>query len=165
MEASSVGNAASRFKVPNERTLLARETGNPVQDLLFGNRPGEGLPGSQGVQISGRPTIQELENLSAKHNAEFSVVYRLGEGSNGRGGNYFLYSGDIDSVRVPINSDVIWVYHTHPSNTPFASTPDQNILKALKIEGSPQRSSQVIPVGSGNAVRFNATNKAITKTK
>jgi RHS repeat-associated protein len=139
-------------------SLIARETGNPVTDLLFGGKAREGLPGPDGIPIPKRPTILDLENLSAKHNVEFSTVYRLGNGKNGGGGQYYLYSGTFNSVRVPIEPNIIWINHTHPGGTTKASRPDQGILKALQALGSPQKSSQIIPVGE-NPIYFTTSKK------
>ena len=129
------------------------ETGNAVQDLLYGAKPGQGLPGAAGVPISARPTVAELENLTAKHNVEFAVVYQYGPGPNGSGGQYYLYSGTTGVVEVPVGADQMLIYHTHPGGTPFASQADMDLLDLLKSVGSPQRSSQIVPVGKP-PVRF-----------
>jgi len=129
------------------------ETGNAVQDLLYGAKPGQGLPGSAGVPISERPTVGELENLTEKHHVEFAVVYQYGAGPNGRGGQYYLYSGTTGAVEVPVGADQMLIYHTHPGGTPFASQADMDLLDLLKAFGSPQRSSQIVPVGKP-PVRF-----------
>ncbi|MYV39913.1 hypothetical protein GT030_13795 [Streptomyces sp. SID1328] len=34
--------------------------------------------------------MTELENLTVKHGVEFAVVYKLGPGPKGTGGQYFL---------------------------------------------------------------------------
>ncbi|OUS03260.1 hypothetical protein A9Q81_07695 [Gammaproteobacteria bacterium 42_54_T18] len=150
------------MKGASNGNVLARETGNPIIDLMFGRKVGEGLPGSQGVKIANRPTVLELENLSAKHNVEFSVTYSLGKGRNGGGGQYYLRSGTINSVNVPIKPDSIWISHTHPGGTAIASGADQKVLKALQAVGSRQKSSQVIPLGKP-PIRFNLANKSITQ--
>lgn len=135
------------------QSATAAEQG-PVERLLYGGRPGEGLPGAKGVPIDGRPSISDLENLSEKHGVEFAVTYKLGPGAGGGGGQYYLYSGTINSVQVPIEADQILIYHTHPMGTAWASTADKNVLSLLKAAGSPQRVSHVIPVGTGRAVPF-----------
>jgi hypothetical protein len=137
--------------VPNKLTLQETDT---VQNLLYGARPGEGLPGSGGVPISSRPTPLELENLTQKHGVEFAVTYKLGPGVNGGGGQYYLFSGAKGSVEVPLAADQMLIYHTHPGGTAFASQADMNLLQALKAIGSPQRSSQIVPVGKNTVVRF-----------
>jgi hypothetical protein len=129
------------------------ETGNKIQDLLYGARAGEGLPGATGVKISSRPTISELENLTAKHGVEFATIYKLGPNANGGGGQYILYSGTKKSVSIPIDKDTILVNHTHPGGAAFASEGDIKVLNALKKVGSPQRSSEIIPLGKA-PVRF-----------
>jgi proteasome lid subunit RPN8/RPN11 len=53
----------------------------------------------------------------------------------------------------------MFIYHTHPKGTPFASPGDMNFMRQLEMIGSQQRSSQIIPVGK-QPVWFN---KAGTK--
>lgn len=71
----------TRPRIPDEcpraATVRVGEQG-PVGNLLYGGRPGEGLPGPAGVPLEGRPSIAELENLTAKHGVEFGVTYKLG---------------------------------------------------------------------------------------
>jgi hypothetical protein len=105
------------------------------------------------VTIPGRPTALELENLTAKHNVEFAVTYKYGPGRNGGGGQYSLYSGTRSSVQVPVTADEMLIYHSHPGGTPYASSADMRLLDLLKSVGSPQRSSQIVPVGKP-VVRF-----------
>jgi hypothetical protein len=78
----------------------------------------------------------------------------MGSGKGGGGGQYYLHSGTVDKVKVPIEADRMWIYHTHPGGTPYGSSADIEVLSQLKDAGSPQRSSQVIPVGKSNSVRF-----------
>jgi len=60
---------------------------------------------------------------------EFSLVYRLGPGKNGAGGQYWLYSGVENKVFVPIADD--------PKGSIGASGGDRNVMKELKRVGSP----------------------------
>jgi hypothetical protein len=69
-----------------------------------------------------------------------------------------LYSGEIDSVQVPISADEMLIYHTHPGGTAYASDADQKFLQNLIDVGSPQRSSQIVPVGKP-VVRFGPPKK------
>jgi hypothetical protein len=131
------------------------EVGDAVSDLLYGARVGEGLPGSQGVAISSRPKPSELELLSSKHNVEFAVTYKYGTGINGRGGQYYLHSGNASSVEIPLEADRMPIYHTHPRGTASASQADLRLMKFLQSIGSPQRSSQIVPVGK-EVFRFNS---------
>jgi len=78
---------------------------------------------------------------------EFSLIYRLGPGKNGAGGQYWLYSGVENKVFVPIADD--------PKGSIGASGGDRNVMKELKRVGSPQRSSQIIPIGGDGTARFN----------
>ena len=128
-----------------------------VNSLLYGARVGEGLPGSAGIAISGRPTVAQLENLTTKHGVEFAVTYQLGSGVSGRGGQYFLYSGNVSSVSVPVRANSMLIYHTHPGGTAWASTADMNLMRRLGNIGSPQRSSQIIPIGGNGPVWFSKT--------
>jgi hypothetical protein len=128
--------------------------GSAVSKLLYGARPGENLPGAKGIGVPARPSVTEMENLSAKHGVEFAVTYKYGAGSNGGGGQYFLHSGEVSSCRVPLEVDRMLVYHTHPGGTPWESTSDRAVMDYLKSIGSPQRTSWVIPVGRGVAIPF-----------
>ena len=129
------------------------EPGNVIPDLLYGARTGEGLPGSNGVLIPKRPTVPELENLTAKHGVEFATIYERGTNANGGGGQYYLYSGTDRALSIPLDPNLILINHTHPRGSAFASEADYNVLEVLKLLGSPQRSSQIIPVGKA-PVRF-----------
>ncbi|MEU8986953.1 hypothetical protein AB0C98_10970 [Streptomyces sp. NPDC048558] len=92
---------------------VAAESGaGAVTRLLYGARKGEGLPGFAGVALSKRPTVTELEKLTVKHGVEFAVIYRLGPGAKGTGGEYFLYSGVHNRVEILVRGDSIPVYHT-----------------------------------------------------
>ncbi|MFF3015437.1 DUF6531 domain-containing protein [Streptomyces sp. NPDC057939] len=139
----------SRGTAANPSAVAAE---GPVTRLLYGARRGEGLPGSAGVKIDRRPTVTELENMTVKHDVEFAVVYELGPGRGGRGGQYTLYSGQVARVKVPVTADSILVYHTHPRGTPSASDADKALLELFEMAGSPMRSSKIIPVGSGGVV-------------
>ncbi|WP_144408901.1 LysM peptidoglycan-binding domain-containing protein [Chromobacterium vaccinii] len=151
---------------------LLQEPGT-VEYLLYGARIGVGLPGSSGIVMSRRPTVEQMINLSEKHGVEFATVYTLGPGKNGRGGYYSLYSGGPSSVSVgAFGADKILINHTHPQGTASASgywfdrvrnlevySPDsalvnsgvlelrgdQGVLQGFINAGSPQRSSVVIP--------------------
>ncbi|MFD7379997.1 DUF6531 domain-containing protein [Streptomyces mirabilis] len=118
-----------------------------ITRLLYGAREGEGLPGVAGVAIERRPSVGELENLTIKHGVEFAVVYKLGPGPKGAGGQYFLYSGRARSAHVPVTGDSILVYHTHPRGIRSPSDADRALLESFEMAGSPMRSSQIVPVG------------------
>ncbi|VYU71770.1 hypothetical protein [Metakosakonia massiliensis] len=128
----------------------------PVDDLLYGLRSGEGLPGRDGIALPRRPTAQELELLSEKHGVEFAVTYKYGPGPNGAGGQYFLHSGERIKVGFSLEKDRMLIYHTHPGGTAYASSADMKIMLRLKNIGSPQRSSKIVPSGK-DVVRFDAT--------
>jgi len=143
-----------------------------VDNLLYGGRVGEGLPGAAGVILDSRPTVSQMLNMSEKHGVEFSTVYTMGPGKNGGGGYYTLYSGDISSVTLgePAANRII-IAHTHPKGTANANgywdsvknaevfnpsstqigsgivqlRGDQGALQNFINAGSPQRSSMVLP--------------------
>ncbi|SCC25172.1 hypothetical protein [Gilliamella intestini] len=128
---------------------------DPVDNLLYGSRVNEGIPGATGIPIPNRPTPLELELLSEKHGVEFAVTYKYGKGIHGRGGQYYLHSGERAKVTIPLEKDRMLVYHTHPQGTAYASPQDMQIMLLLEKLGSPQRSSQIIPSGKA-VIRFNA---------
>jgi hypothetical protein len=146
-------NGLQGLNLVTDNGKILSESGNLVSDLLYGARSGEGLPGTQGVSISGRPSPSQLDNLSAKHNVEFAVTYKYGLGENGRGGQYYLHSGKARSVEIPLEADRMLIYHTHPGGTAGASLADMRIMKYLESIGSPQRSSQIVPSGK-DVIRF-----------
>lgn len=114
-----------------------------MQDLLSG----EILPGAAGEPIAARPSPIDLANLTEKHGVEFAVTYKYGAGRNGAGGQYYLFSGEQAAVDIPLQADSMLIYHTHPFGTPWASEADMNLMKYLQDIGSPQRTSQIVPVG------------------
>lgn len=85
-------------------------------------------------------------------------MYKRGSGNDGRGGQYYLYSGKINSVEIPLEADIILIYHTHPGGTNAVSKADQDILAFLQSLGSPQRSSQIVPVCK-KVIRFSIEKK------
>jgi hypothetical protein len=95
--------------------------------------------------------VKDLENLTDKHGVEFAVVYKLGPGPNGAGGTYYLHSGTVGRVAVPIEADNILIYHTHPGGARTPSDGDLAVLQAYIDAGSPMRSSKIISSGSGGA--------------
>ena len=150
---SWIARIAAKAAANDVSSIASAEESSAIRGLLYGGRVGENLPGSEGVALPGRPSAQELANLSAKHDVEFAVTYRLGPGKNGGGGQYFLFSGTRGQVTIPIGPNIIFIAHTHPGGTAFASPADLRVLARLRLLGSSQRSSVVIPVGK-NPVRY-----------
>lgn len=111
------------------------------------------LPGSRGIQVPKRLTDEEMVFLTKEYGVEFAQVYEYGSGKNGRGGKYYVYSGTINSVIVPVRKDVMLINHTHPGGTASPSQADRELLISLSLSGSPQRSSSIIPIGK-QTVRF-----------
>jgi hypothetical protein len=94
-----------------------------------------------------------MADLSIEHGVEFAQVYRTGPGANGGGGTYWLYSGVANRVTVPLGADVMFISHTHPGGTRYASEPDLNVLAYLQGLGSPQQSSLVV-LPDGEVIRY-----------
>src|SRR5262249_30640732 len=119
------------------------------------------LPGRTGIVVPRRLTAAEMAGLQQSHGVEFALIYELGPGPGGGGGRYLLFSGGPSNVWFPPNGNYIWISHSHPASYPLrASAADQNWLRAMQNNGSPQRTSTVAPVG-GDPFRFNITNKRI----
>jgi len=122
---------------------------------------GASLPGRTGMAVSRRLTAAEMEGLQLSHGVEFALIYELGPGPGGGGGRYLLFSGGPTNVWFPPNGNYIWISHTHPAGYPLrASTADQNWLRLMQTNGSPQRTSTVVPL-DGDPFRFNPTNRRL----
>ena len=92
--------------------------------------------------------------LAQECGVEFAQVYKYRPGINGGGGRYYLYSGTIRRVRIKVGKDIMLINHTHPGRTAYPSEKDMELLEQYQFLGSPQRSSEIIPIGKEN-VRFN----------
>lgn len=112
------------------------------------------LPGSTGIRIPRRLTTDEMTFLTQEYGVEFAQVYKYGKGANGGGGYYYLYSGTVNEVRVPVAKDIMLINHTHPNGTAYPSGKDKYLLNQYQQLGSAQRVSEIIPIGKNN-VRFN----------
>lgn len=112
------------------------------------------LPSSIGIKVSRRLTTEEMTFLTQEYGVEFAQIYKYGNGINGRGGQYYLYSCTINSVRVPIAKDIMLINHTHPDGTAYPSSKDKILLGKYQQLGSPQQSSEIIPIRKEN-IRFN----------
>ena len=60
-------------------------------------------------------STDEMTFLTQEYGVEFAQVYKYGKGPNGGGGQYYLYSGTVNKVRVPIANDIMLINHTYPS--------------------------------------------------
>lgn len=116
------------------------------------------LPGSKGIQVSRRLSDREMAFLTEEYGVEFAQVYELGSGKNGRGGKYYIFSGTVNSVRVPLRRNIMLINHTHPGGTAEPSQDDKELMISFALSGSPQRSSAIIPIGKPT-IRF--TSKGI----
>jgi RHS repeat-associated protein len=122
---------------------------------------GSSLPGRTGMVVHRRLTTLEMEGLQRSHGVEFALIYELGAGRGGGGGRYLLYSGEHARVWFPPNGNNIWISHTHPEGYALrASTDDQLWLQLMQRNGSPQKTSTVIPL-DGDPFRFNVNQKRI----
>lgn len=65
-----------------------------------------------------------------------------------------MYSGTVNSVNVPLGNDIMLINHTHPNGTAYPSNQDRILMERYQQFGSPQRSSEIIPIGKNN-IRFN----------
>lgn len=105
------------------------------------------LPGSKGIHVPKRLTDREMIFLTKEYGVEFAQVYEYGSGKNGRGGKYYIYSGTINSVEVPVRKNIMLINHTHPRGTAYPSPQDQEVLINFTLAGSPQKTSAIIPIG------------------
>jgi len=112
------------------------------------------LPGKEGIVVTKRLTPDEMRQLTDEYGVEFALVYVRGNNKNGSGGTYKLFSGTYNRVSVPITKDSMLIYHTHPAGSPFSSAGDRRVLELLEQAGSPQRSSQIVPSGRTDVIRF-----------
>ncbi len=112
------------------------------------------LPGKSGIESPRRLSTKEMSFLTKEYDVEFAQVYKYGNETNGGGGKYFIYSDDIKSVKVPLEKDIMRINHTHPKGTAYPSTADKNVLKILKLQGSPQKISEIIPIGKEKTVKY-----------
>ncbi|MBO4461118.1 MAG: hypothetical protein J5778_10765 [Clostridiales bacterium] len=118
----------------------------------------EKLPGSKGIQVSKRLSDREMIFLTEEYGVEFAQVYEYGPGKNGRGGKYYVYSGTINSVQVPVRKNIMLINHTHPGGTATPSQEDKELLLYFALAGSPQKTSAIIPLGK-STIKF--TSKGI----
>lgn len=116
------------------------------------------LPGTSGYQIKHRLTDKQMDYLTNQYGVEFAQVYQLGPGKNGRGGKYYIYSGNENSVIILVNKNTILINHTHPGGTSYPSTRDLKLMALYAQVGSPQRTSSIIPRGK-ESVRFTSKGK------
>jgi RHS repeat-associated protein len=151
---SSRGNTAKALELEREAFLnrgnrpIVRSVNSvfgPVEDLLYGARVGEGLPGSSGVILPQRPTDRDLENLTVKHQVEFELIMERGFFSNGQRFRYVLYSGTAKSVSAPVGRNSVMLLHTQPTN----NNPSPADYRALAVWNSVtgQRASRILCPG------------------
>ena len=132
----------------DSRTVWSSAAGDVVID-------GSSLPGGTGMVVPRRLTTTEMAGLQQSHGVEFALIYELGAGRGGGGGRYLLYSGERARVWFPPNGNSIWISHTHPEGYALrASKDDQLWLQLMQRDGSPQKTSTVIPL-DGDPFRFN----------
>ncbi|MER7467994.1 ricin-type beta-trefoil lectin domain protein [Streptomyces sp. NPDC097981] len=139
--------AAGRFS-----TIAAKGVAAEASETAYLLRGLVKEPGGTGMPVSGRVSPAEMAALTNATNREWGLVYQLGPGRNGGGGQYYLYSGGEHSVYMGTGADRMWIYHTHPT-FPYASKADRaNILLQTSL-GSPQRSAQIV-LRDGSTFRY-----------
>ena len=113
----------------------------------------DSLPGTKGIRVPKRLSDKQMEYLTKQYGVEFAQVYELGKGKNGRGGTYRVYSGNTNSVVIPVSSKIILINHTHPGGTAYPSDKDRKLMGMLSAAGSPQITSEIVPAGR-KSVKF-----------
>ncbi|WMJ75367.1 hypothetical protein RCC89_19710 [Cytophagaceae bacterium ABcell3] len=108
-----------------------------------------GVP-QKGIPLDFLPSDQLVLKLTLRFKIEFAVMFTIGQF------NYYLYSGNQNSVNLPISSNEILLKHTHPRGTPFPSPDDINWLITAQSFGLPQVQSVILPIGK-NRVTFRST--------
>lgn len=111
------------------------------------------LPGTAGIPVKKRLTDSQMLFLTEEYGIEFAQVYELGNGKNGRGGQYKIYSGTVNSVLIPVSEKTILINHTHPGGTASPSKKDKKLMAMIKQAGSPQKTSSILPLGK-KTVKF-----------
>lgn len=111
------------------------------------------LPGKKGIKVPRRLTDKEMIFLTQEYGVEFAQVYKYGPGKNGGGGTYHVFSGTINTVKVPVGKNIMLINHTHPSGSIDPSNEDKDLMSYYALYGSPQRTSAIIPIGKAT-VRF-----------
>lgn len=111
------------------------------------------LPGTAGIHVKKRLTDSQMTFLTNEYGVEFAQVYERGQGKNGHGGKYRIYSGTANSVTIPVNSNTVLINHTHPGGTAHPSKQDLKLMALIKQAGSPQKTSSIIPIGK-KTVKF-----------
>ncbi|WP_458120143.1 pre-toxin TG domain-containing protein [Paenibacillus sp. Z6-24] len=137
-----LGKTTSKNGHFSEETIVKRymADGRAINDIT-------NLPGTKGMRIPNRLSVEDMDFLTKEYGVEFAQIYRAGTGRNGRGGYYELYSGVHNRVNVPLGKDVRLISHTHPRGTARPSPDDLILMQLLENAGSPQRTSQIVPVG------------------
>lgn len=116
------------------------------------------LPGLKGIQVKGRLTPKQMKFLTQEYGVEFALTYKYGLGPNGGGGTYWLYSGIQNKVHIPLDSETMLIYHTHPAGyLPTPSKTDQKLMDFMISTGSPQHVSTIIPETKDYMVNFTSS--------
>ena len=99
-----------------------------------------GIP-SYGLCLDFYPSHNLIRALTYRFQIEFAVMFSI---TNRR---YYLYSGDHNSVDLPVSDDEILLNHSHPGGTPHPSINDISWLRAAQKQKSPQVKSIILPRG------------------
>ena len=109
----NVSGNVNNIKNTNDVLVRYMPDGSKVIDFTY-------LPGESGIEVPRRLSVKEMSFLTREYNVEFAQVYKYGSGMDGGGGKYFVYSGDIKSVPVPIEKDVMLI-NQYPSKRDYIS--------------------------------------------
>ena len=150
---SGLFSGTSGFKYSLGEDVYDRTMPNGEKNIDFKN-----LPGEKGYKIKRRLTDKQMEFLTSEYGVEFAQVYKLGYGKNGGGGQYYIFSGTVNSVIVPVGKDFMLINHTHPCGTARPSNVDIKLMALYAAHGSPQRTSCIIPVGK-TTIKFTSEGK------
>jgi hypothetical protein len=107
-----------------------------------------GVP-KKGVPLDFLPTDNLLTQLTSRFKIEFAIMFTIG-------GFYYIYTGNQNSVNLPIAQTEILLKHTHPRGTPHPSQDDIDWLLTAQAWGSPQVQSVILPIGK-NRITFRTT--------
>ncbi|MGZ3890567.1 MAG: RHS repeat-associated core domain-containing protein, partial [Mucilaginibacter sp.] len=146
-----------------EEAAINREMGTVGEGSAYDVVMSGYTPGNVGTPLGKtRLSNQQMIDMTNKHGVEFAQTYEFGPGENGGGGEYYLYSGNKNSVNLPVNKNTMLINHTHPLSTAKPSVYDVEYLQAAMKAGSPQKSSIIIPANASPPVRFNVKSEYMT---
>ena len=106
-----------------------------------------GVP-SYGINLEFLPNHDLIRQLTVRFKIEFAVMFTIIEN------NFFLFSGTLNYIELPIDKNELLLKHSHPLGTPYPSIYDITWLRMAQSVGSPQIQSLILPIGK-DKVAFN----------